>query len=157
VPYLIAFALMLATLVLGAFIRFPLPRARGSTPAPGLWRVRLLCCVFIVSLFVAAIVLPAPLHLPSPFGLAISAALFGLGVWRVCTWSARPGWAERHWLAVVTGVVLYFAFVWAPFGEFGLRAPDRTGLTVFDVVIVAGLLLWDRRMRRRASGAMAAA
>jgi hypothetical protein len=100
---------------------------------------------------------PALLTLLFLSPLIVSAALFGWGLWRIRSWSARPGWAERHWLAVVTGVVLYFAFVWAPFGEFGLRAPDRTGLTVFDVVIAFGLLLWDRRVRRRASGAMAAA
>jgi hypothetical protein len=73
--------------------------------------------------FVATSVLPSALRLPSPIALVLSAALFGWGVWRISTWSARPGWTERHWLAVVTGVVLYFDLIWAPLIEFGARLP----------------------------------
>jgi hypothetical protein len=153
-PYLVACALTLAALLLGAFVRFPPPRANGSEPAPGLWKVRLVCCALMIIFFIAAIVLPATLHPPAPVALVFYAALFGGGVWRISSWSARMGWGARHWLAVVTGVIIYFAFIWAPFGEFGLRAPDRAGLTVFDLAVVAGLLLWDRRMRRRMSSAL---
>ncbi len=150
VSYLAAAALLLVALLLGAFVRFPAPRARTAKPAPGLWRVRITCFALMTAYFLATIVLLPATHLPAPVTMAAGAALFAFGVWLVSRWSTRAGWGPRHWLAVVTGVVMYFALLWAPLVEFGLRLPARTGLTAFDIAVVVALLIWDRRLRRRA-------
>jgi hypothetical protein len=92
--------------------------------------------------------LPAT-HLPAIVGALVGAAVIAFGIWRVRVWSARPGWGERHWLALATGVVLYFAVLWGPLVEFAVRLPQRQGLVLADLLALGALLFFDQRLKRR--------
>lgn len=151
VPYLFTAGLTVLAMLLGAFVRFPVPRpATPARRAPRLWTVRLTIGGLIaVYFFGTSGILPAT-HLPAIVNAAFGVALFGFSVWRVRTWSARPDWGDRHWLAVVTGLVLYFTVLWGPVVEFAARLPDEQGLVLADVIALVALLLFDRRLKRRA-------
>jgi hypothetical protein len=156
-PYVFAIQLTAVAMVLGAFVRFPVPLpARSSRRAPRPWTVALtICGLLALYFFGVSIILPAT-HLPAIIGAEHGVALFAFAVWRVRSWSARPGWKDRHWLAVVTGIALYFALLWAPLVEFVARIPTHEGLVLTDLVAVVALLYFDRRLKRRerqASGA----
>ncbi len=129
-------------------IRFPVPAPRARR-APRLWTVRLSVYGFVVVYFVVIIFLLPHTPLPAPLTMLAGIVVFAAGVARVRSWSARAGWTDRHWLAVCTGVVMYFTFFWAPLIEFGLRLPQREGLTVTDLVVFVALLLFDQRLKRR--------
>ncbi|HEV2238654.1 MAG TPA: hypothetical protein VGR57_18495 [Ktedonobacterales bacterium] len=156
--YLLAVALTALLLLLGARVRFPDPQG-GRVPrhAPRLWTVRLAIAGLIVCYFVIiGGILPAT-HLPGITGLLAGVAVFALGLWRVRAWSARPGWGARHWLALGTGVVLFFVFPWGPLIEFVARQPQRQGLVLADLLALAALLVCDQRLKRRARQPDAAA
>jgi hypothetical protein len=149
-PYLLAVALTVLALLLGALVRFPVPRA-GRVPrrVPRLWTVRLVIGGLIVLYFLGvSAILPAT-HLPALVAVLVGAAVAAFGTWRVRAWSARPGWGARHWLALGTGVVLFFVFPWGPLIEFVVRLPQRQGLTLTDLLALGALLLFDRRLKRR--------
>jgi hypothetical protein len=97
IPYVCAFQLTAVAMVLGAFVHFPVPLpSRSLRRAPRLWTVRLTTCgLMALYFFGVSAFLPAT-HLPAIIGAEHGAALFAFGVWRVRTWSARPGWGERH-------------------------------------------------------------
>jgi hypothetical protein len=149
-PYLLAVALTVALMVLGALVRFPVPRAGHVwRKAPRLWTVRLTVAGLIVLYFVGvSAILPAT-HVPAVVEVLAGIAVAAFGIWRVRAWSARPGWGERHWLALGTGVVLFFVFPWGPLIEFLAHLPQRQGLWLSDIVALVLLLLFDRRLKRR--------
>jgi hypothetical protein len=149
-PYVFAIQLTAVAIVLGAFVRFPVPLpSRSPRRAPRPWTVRLTICGLIaLYVFGVSAFLPAT-HLPAIVTAEHGAALVGFAVWRVRSWSARPGWGDRHWLAVVTGITLYFALLWAPLVEFVARLPQHRGLVLTDVLAVLALLYFDRRLKRR--------
>jgi hypothetical protein len=150
IPYLVAVALTVLALVLGAMVRFPAPRpARSPRRAPRLWTVRLAIGGLMALYFLGVSAFLPATHLPALVGAVAGAGLFAFGVWRVRAWSARPGWGARHWLAVVTGIVLYFALLWAPLVEFAARLPQRQGLVLTDLLALAALLAFDLRLKRR--------
>ena len=153
-----AVVILLALVVVGAFVRFPTRpmRTDDPRPAPAPWKVGLACFGLMLAFFFADVALPAT-KMPAIAAMAITAALLAFGLWRVRAWAARSGWGERHQLAIVMGVVAYFAFVWAPLVEFGVRLPARTGLTLFDLLVFAALALFGRRLRRRERGLTPAA
>ncbi|HEU5441671.1 MAG TPA: hypothetical protein VFU88_20480 [Ktedonobacterales bacterium] len=151
VPYLVAAGLTILAMLLGAFVRFPVPQpARSPRRAPRPWVVRLAIFGLIVLFFVVTFILPAT-HLPAMVDAAVGAALFALAVWRVRAWSARPGWGDRHWLALPTGIVLYFALLWGPLVEFAAHQPQGQGLVLTDLLALVLLLLFDWRLKRRAA------
>jgi hypothetical protein len=149
-PYLLAVALTVLLMLLGALLRFPVPHARDVwRRAPRLWTVRLTIAGLIVLYFVGvSAILPAT-PLPAIIEMLAGAAVAAFGIWRVRAWSARPGWGPRHWLALGTGVVLFFVFPWGPLVEFTTHQPLRHGLVLSDLAALAALLLFDRRLKRR--------
>jgi hypothetical protein len=150
-PYLVAVALTVLAFALGAFVRFPAHRPRLERPAPRLWTVRLACFLYMTAFFLGVgVVLPST-GLPAAAAMAVAAVFFAWGLWRLRAWSARRAWGARHRLAVATGLLMYFVFVWGPLVEFGLHIPDRTGLTAVNLLILAALLLFDGRLKRRES------
>lgn len=149
VPYLICAVLTVALVVLGATLRLPTPRPNPSRAAPRLWTVRLtLCALMALYTMLPTILFPA-FKLPVWAAFLVAALLVAVGIARVRSWSARAGWGARHWLAVATGVALYFALLWAPLIEFGLAMPGQLGLTALDLVVAVLLLLSDSRLKRR--------
>jgi hypothetical protein len=145
-----AIQLTAVAMVLGAFVRFPVPLPpRSPRRAPRPWTVALtICGLLALYFFGVSILLPAT-HLPAIVTAEHGVALFAFAVWRVRSWSARAGWGDRHWLALVTGVALYFALLWAPLVEFIARIPTHDGLVLTDLVAVVALLYVDRRLKRR--------
>lgn len=151
IPYLLAAAFMLLLMLLGVFVRFPVPRPSPATPAPRLWTVRLLCGGGMTLFFASAVILPAT-GMPVAAAMALTLLLFAAALWRVRSWSARAGWNARHLLSVAIGVMLCFAFVWGPLVEFVLQLPARTGMTLVNLLILGALLLFDQRLKRRLAG-----
>ncbi len=148
-PYLLAFALTAICFLLGAFLRFPpLLRPHTSKVAPAVWQVRLalfgLATVFflVVNLFFPAF------HVPAPITMLLTGAVFCFSLWRVASWSTRPGWQVRHQLAVATGIVMYLIFIFGPLVEFVSHNPGSNGLTLFNLWVFVGLMLFDRRLKK---------
>jgi hypothetical protein len=139
---------MVALMLLGVFVRFPAPRPHLARRAPRLWTARLVCCGYMILFFAFSVVLPAT-KMPAIAAMALMLLLFASVLWRMRSWSARAGWSERHLLSVAIGVILYFAFVWGPFIEFGLHLPTRAGMTLVNLLIVVALLIFDQRLKRR--------
>lgn len=157
VPYLVAAELTILAMLLGAFVRFPVPappRSKRHMPRPFTIALTIFGLITLFSLGTMAI-LPGS-RLPAIFGAEVSAGIFAFALWRVRSWSARPGWSDRHWLALVTGVVLYFTLLWGPLVEFVARLPDQQGLVLADLLALSALLLVDQRLKRRAAHAAAA-
>lgn len=154
IGYTLAAVLMMGSLVAGVRLRFPAPKPNLRRRAPSLWVVRLGSFALTTLFFVLYIVLP---HTPSPAILAMLAVAlpFAAGVWRIRGWSARAGWGPRHWLAVVVGVLAYFVLLWGPLLELVLRKPAEVGLTLANVLIFAGLLVLDWRLKRHPAIAVA--
>ncbi|HEX6819654.1 MAG TPA: hypothetical protein VF120_14855 [Ktedonobacterales bacterium] len=146
--YLACAGLLVLTILLGVAIRFPSLRPR-LRHAPHLWTVRLSLFGMLVFYFVVISILLPHTPLPAPLTMFAGIAVFAVALWRVSSWSARAGWNERHWLAVCTGIVMYFAFFWAPLIEFVDHLPQREGLTVTDIAVFVALLLFDQRLKRR--------
>lgn len=156
IPYLIAVALTLLAILLGATLRLPEPRPNPARRAPRLWTVRLtVLALLTLYALLTEIVLPYS-PIPAWLGMLLALLVFTLAVARVRSWSRRQGWGERHWLAVATGVLMYFIFIWGPFIEFGLHLPARTGMTAFNLLVFVALLFFDRRLKRRESAAQPA-
>jgi hypothetical protein len=93
--------------------------------------------------------------MPAVAASAIIAVVLAFGLWRVRSWSMRAGWNAHHKLAIATGVVMYFALVWAPLVEFAAHPhlPAREGLTAFDLLVLLALALFARRLDRRLAAA----
>ncbi len=151
IPYLAAVVLTLLAVVLGANLRFPVLQPNPARAAPRLWAVRFTCLGLVTLYSLLTEIIFPQLPLPAVIAMLVAALLFGLSVARVRSWSRRQGWGKRHWLAVATGILMYFVFVWGPFIEFGLHLPARTGMTAFNLLIFIALLLYDRRLKRRES------
>lgn len=157
VPYLLAAELTIFAMLLGAFVRFPVPppaRRKRRAPRPLTVALTIFGLITLMSLGTMAI-LPGS-RLPAIFGAEVSAGIFAFALWRVRSWSARSGWGDRHWLGVVTGVVLYFALLWGPLVEFTAHLPDQQGLVLAGLLALAALLLFDQRLKRRAARAATA-
>jgi hypothetical protein len=151
--YLACVAILLVVIALGVALRLPAPAPDPARRAPRPWAVRLTIWGLLVLSFATMLVLPSA-RLPAVLVGALQLAIFALGLWRVRSWSARVEWDARHWLAVATGVALYFAFPWAPLVEFAAGLPARAGLTLFDLLVLLALLLYARRLNRRARAAV---
>lgn len=153
IPYLLAVMLTVLAFVLGAVARFPQPRPVCSPRrTPRLWTVRLMAFGWMALYFVGISAILPGAHVPAIVGALAGAALCAFSVWQVRAWSVRPGWSECHWLALVTGVVLYFALIWGPLIEFAAHLPEHQGMVVTALLAVAALLFFDQRLKRRLRG-----
>jgi hypothetical protein len=148
-PYLFTAGLTAALVVLGSFIRLPLQKQGGPASAPSLWTVRLSIFGLVVGDFLIIGQLLPRLGLPAALVGGLELATFGFGLWRVNTWSARPGWNERHTMAIIMGVLAFYCFIFAPLVEFGVRIPQRVGMTLTDLIVLVGLIVFDRYLVRR--------
>lgn len=85
-----------------------------------------------------------------PVSITILATLLWLGLvfWSVRYLSGGVAWIERHRLALVSGVLAFFAFL-APIQEKdATRVDDTTGMTWVGVALAVFLFwLWRRRVR----------
>jgi hypothetical protein len=139
VSYILAPALFIHFLALGALVRFPPARSIVmSRPAPRLWTLRIAAFLggFAVlgNLFVLRAILPLPLV---PIALIVLVDL--LGVLAVSHWAQRPGWGMRHRLALASGVLGCFIIL-SPFFEFVLPNRDMRGLTLANLLALSGLI-----------------
>jgi hypothetical protein len=145
-PYVLAAALMVGIFWLGLRLRFPQPRP-SPRPAPRLWTVRLSLFAVAFVYFVLTFFLPkaVPIVIVT---LVATVGIVALALWRVRSWSARQGWSPRHRLAIATGILAFFAVIFAPLLEFAARPRQavRGGLTVIDLVFLLSLFVLDRRL-----------
>ncbi len=146
--YVAAIAIMVALVVLGASLRFPAPRPDLDRPSPLLWTVRLTYLGLSLLFFVVAVVLTNA-HAPAWVASLMEVAGLGFGVWRARWGSARAGWGASHRLAVAVGVLAFYIFIWGPLFEFAIRLLGREGLTLVNLLILAGLALFARQIKQR--------
>jgi hypothetical protein len=106
----------------------------------------LVCYYFLLYLFPA---------MGIPVWLTIGATLLALGsVFRIVhALSGSGAWAERHQLALVSGVLAFFAIL-TPLQELDeTRVDDTTGMTWVGVALAVFLFwLWRRRVRGEKTG-----
>lgn len=147
-----ALALAAAFLWLGLHVRVspPIPSSRSL---PGLWKLRLAALGTTVAFFIVLWGFPGFVRPAVVTGAAIVAvAVFG--VWRVRTWSARPGWGAEQRLALASGAMGFFLLL-APLLELSHPGGKPTqGMTLAALVWLVGLIalaLWTGRRARRAS------
>jgi hypothetical protein len=156
-PYVLALALLAACVVLALPQRARLP-GRAAHTLPSLWMLRLLGCLFI-TLDVLLPTLEKGLRLPYQVALMLDASLLALAIWRVATWSRRHGWGDRQRLALATGVLGFFIFLWDPLLELSGKSDGNptqgtvavAALYLIGLVILAGVVA--RREGGRASTA----
>jgi hypothetical protein len=149
-PYLITVCLTIATFLLGCFLRLPAPQpARTQRPAPGLWKVRFAAFGWIILLFLGINLVLTSTRVPAFLTMLLTVLILSYGLWRVQSWSTRPGWSSRHHLALSTGLLMYFIFIFGPLLEFVSHTPGCIGLTEINLLIFAGLLVFDWRLKKR--------
>jgi hypothetical protein len=149
-PYALALTLMAACVLMALRPRW---RRRGRAGAlPSLWMLRLLGCLFI-TLDVLLPSLEKGLGLPYQIALALDAGLLALAIWRVSAWARRHGWGDRQRLALATGALGFFIFLWDPLLELSGNAngnPTRGTVLVavlylIGLVILTGVVTWRER------------
>ncbi len=148
-PYLFTGGLTAVLAVIGSLIRIPLRKQKGDTSAPSLWTIRLSCFGLVFTDFMIIGQILPRLGLPAAVVAGLELAIFGFGLWLVNTWSARPGWNERHKLAIVMGMLAFYCLIFAPLVEFGIRIPQRAGMTLTDLIAFVGMIVFDRYLIRR--------
>ena len=146
VSYVLAPTIFVVCLLLGTFARIPRVQAVGSRRLPRLWFLRLMGIlggfVVLVNLFILRNLIPIPVI---PITLILATDL--LGVYLVRRWARRPGWGMRQRLALVSGVMGVF-IVFAPVVEFLIPTPALTGITVVNLLALAGLIFLAYRVAR---------
>jgi hypothetical protein len=148
-PYLFTAGLTATLVVIGSSIRISFRKQEGSAAAPSLWTVRLICFGLVLGDFLIIGQILPRLGLPAALVAGLELAIFGFGLWRVNSWSARSGWNERHKLAIVMGVLAFYCFIFAPLVEFGIRIPQRIGMTLTDLIVFVGMIYFDRYLVSR--------
>jgi len=78
--------------------------------------------------------------------------ILGLGTWLLSRWTKRANWGTRHRLAFISGVLAFFIAL-SPLVEFAVHPIGRitTGMTLFDLAFLAGLVFLAWHLRRRNS------
>ena len=128
--------------------QFPTNKPR---PAPCLWWLRLAGFAGILLIFASAWVLPRLVPFPIVPILSMLAIL-GLGIWLLSRWTKRANWGICHRLAFISGVLAFFIAL-SPLVEFAVHPIGRitTGMTLFDLAFLAGLVFLAWHLRRRNS------
>jgi hypothetical protein len=144
---------VIALFVLARILPTPKPAPRQG------WLLWPICFTAVglgatVAFFICHWVLPE-LGLPVFLTLLITALWLVATVWLVLVLSRGGAWNDKHKLALLTGVVLFWVLL-APLQEMAADRPDdTTGLTVVSFFVVL-LLLWLRwKTRRRVRGEVA--
>lgn len=157
VPYLLAATLAVSLVVIGLRLRPPAPvwlppdaPGRRMRKPPRLWTLRIAGFVAILLYFLV----PSWLHsgnVAVPLALLILAVLATLAVVRTRAWSRRPGWTDRHALALASGVLGFFVVFWDPLLEVlgGVNGKVTRGTTIVALVFLI-LLIWLAIKTRRA-------
>lgn len=125
------------------------PEAYGKE-TPGCGRLFALGFVSTVVFFVLAWMLPhSRLHPLVVFGLmAVLAAAMIWAIWRI---SARPGFSDRHKLALVWGALGFFIFIVAPVRELAKNPADNpAGMLIVALAFFLFLAWMWRRTRPHA-------
>lgn len=144
-----AFALAAGFLWVGLHLRLNPPFPSSKNP-PGLWKLRLAALGMTVAFFAALWVFPSFVRPAAVTGAAI-VALVAFGVWRVRTWSARPGWGAQQRLALASGVIGFFLLL-APVIELNHPGGKPTqGMTLVALLWLAGLIALALREGRLAA------
>lgn len=142
VPFLAVCALMVFIFCIGSMVHITVPRPSPVRPAPRLWTVRLAA----FGMAVGSLVLPALLiasHIPAWGAMLLMSSYYALCLWRVVSWSGRPGWQGTHRLAIASGIIgslmTFGLLIEVATGYFGLVAT-----VLVDVLAVFALSKFAR-------------
>jgi hypothetical protein len=74
----------------------------------------------------------------------------GLGTWLLSRWTKRANWGTPHRLAFISGILAFFIAL-SPLVEFAVHPASRitTGMPLFDLAFLAGLVFLALQLRRR--------
>jgi hypothetical protein len=133
----------------------PAAQPAGTRRAPRLWFLRsagfLGAFAVLLNLFLLRTFLPIPFI---PIALILATDL--LGIYLVRRWARRPGWGMQHRLALVSGVMGVF-IVFSPTFEFVIPNQNMTGLTLANLIALAGLIFLAYRVARYENASIASA
>jgi hypothetical protein len=148
-PYLIELA------IIAIFVVFAL-HMRPYLGSPSVRRLpRLVLLRAFAFFFVPAVVFLPSLWkatgIPFEVALGVELALTLLIIWRLTTWSRRAGWSERQMLALGSGVLGLFIFVWDPFLELAgnIGGKPTRGTMLVAVAYLVPLIILARHTARR--------
>jgi hypothetical protein len=148
-PYLIEIVLMATFITVALNIKPGAPSTNALT-APRPWTLRIFAFFAIAVSALFSSIMQSN-NVSFQIALAIYGLVLALAIWRVATWTRRSGWNERHMLALASGAVGFFIFVWAPVLELAGTAgghPTRgTALVALAYLIV--LIILARRVAKR--------
>ncbi len=147
VPFLIAIALMLILFFIGSNVHLQLPKFSTTRAAPRLWTVRLALFGLTVGNFFLAIIW-APLHMPLLLAIILTIGYDVAAIWRVASWSARPGWNASHRLAVASGIIAFY-FFFGPLIELATHYPGILATVVTEILTLVALILFAGMIKRR--------
>ena len=138
---------MLTAFIIGCTVHIRLPRPTTTRAAPRLWTIRLSLFGLTFGFYSISIVAPA-VHLPAWVTMLLVAGYNAFGIWRVVSWSGRPGWNAPHRLAVASGIIAFF-FVFAPLLEFATHYPGILATLAAELLTWLLLSLFARTVKRR--------
>jgi hypothetical protein len=149
IPQLTGVVIAIIVLIVAAFGLKPGRHAAGANtrPAPNTWSVGIFALV-ISSIFMLA---PHPPNWWIPVALYL--ILYVVVIAAIRSWTRRPGWGDRHRLALAGGALLTYA--WHAFPQpsvyLGNSAIDLAGNAVFAAGAVALIVVAARRLERAGS------
>jgi len=151
-PFIFTLGLLVDVFMIGSTVHISLARmlpvAPGKRRAPHLWTVRIVMFLLATSLFLLT-PLFGGLRVPGWIAALIILSGYEFAILRVYTWSQRPGWNERHLIALAIGILCFFIFIFAPILEFADHNRVDIGLVPFDLVLLALLIALAWRAPRR--------
>ena len=149
-PYLLTIDLLIGIFALGSSVPLHLPPIHTQRPLPRLWTLRFAMFGAVVGYFAIAIVVAPALRIAA-LAITVMLVYFAVLLWRVRAWAARPGWGQRQQLAMITGWMAFFIFVFVPFSEFVVGNSGYFGAEIVDLLFLLGLILLARRLQQRAT------
>ncbi len=142
-PYFIEVVLMII-LIDGALVFKPVRgRAPSAKPLPRLWTLRLFGFFgLLVNTLLASVAKEA--NVPFQIELIVNVVLLALALWRGSTWAHRAGWNRRHMLALASGALAFFFFVWDVVLE---ASGAASGTAIVALIYLVVLIFLARRLR----------
>lgn len=149
-PQLIGTAVMIVAVVVAAFAVGPRRGLPHGQPAPSPWLVGAVALLASSVFMGASLLLPAPGSAADWVVVGVYIALYTAVIALVVRWSRRPGWGDRHRLALAGGALL--AYAWYAFPSQPIVGAtgqvDLVGNTVFATGALAMLAAAAFQVRR---------
>jgi hypothetical protein len=148
-PYLLEVVLIITCITI-ALNQKPYSGGVSEKKIPGMWGLRTIGFFGIIFSTLSPIIYKG-MQIPFELAIAINLAIYALVCWRITLWSRRAGWNEKHMMALISGILGFFIFIWDPIlellGQAGGGSTRGTILVALAYLIF--LIVVARRTARR--------